>query len=70
MTLMIELEDLRRIVGERVSASPSEQYCYSRDASLVEGKPDYIVRPKSAEEVQNKGLGVDRAERHALRAWP
>jgi glycolate oxidase len=43
--------ELRRIVGERVSISPSELYCYSSDASQVKGMPDYVVRPKNAPEV-------------------
>jgi glycolate oxidase len=43
--------ELRKIVGERLSVSPSELYCYSSDASQVKGMPDYVVRPKSTEEV-------------------
>ena len=48
---MVVLEDLRQIVGDRVTASPTELYCYSSDASLVGGMPDYVVRPKSTTEV-------------------
>ncbi len=44
-------EELRKIVGERLSVSPSELYCYSSDASQVKGMPDYVVRPKSTDEV-------------------
>jgi glycolate oxidase len=50
---MITIEDLRQIVGNRASESPSELYCYSSDASQVEGKPDYVVRPKSTGEVSS-----------------
>ena len=50
---MTLVEDLRDIVGERFSASSSERYCYSSDASQVEGMPDYVVRPMSAEEVSS-----------------
>lgn len=48
---MVVLEDLKQIVGDRVTASPTELYCYSSDASMVGGMPDYVVRPKSAGEV-------------------
>ena len=44
-------DELRKIVGVRVSVSPSELYCYSSDASQVKGMPDYVVRPKSTDEV-------------------
>ena len=43
--------ELQKIVGERLSVSPSELYCYSSDASQVKGMPEYVVRPKSTEEV-------------------
>ncbi|MDM7912223.1 MAG: FAD-binding oxidoreductase [Methanotrichaceae archaeon] len=45
------LEDLKNIAGARATASPSELCCYASDASLVQGMPDYIVRPMSAQEV-------------------
>lgn len=45
------LEDLRAIVGDNVSASPAERCCYASDASMVEGLPDYVVRPKSTQQV-------------------
>ncbi len=45
------LEDLAEIVGDRVSASPAERYCYSCDASQVVGFPDFVVRPMSTGEV-------------------
>jgi glycolate oxidase len=45
------LEDLKNIAGARATASPSELCCYASDASLVQGMPDYIVRPVSAQEV-------------------
>ncbi|HII01191.1 TPA: FAD-binding protein [Methanosarcinaceae archaeon] len=44
-------EELREIVGNRLSVSSSELYCYSSDASQVKGVPDYVVRPESTEEV-------------------
>jgi glycolate oxidase len=43
--------ELRKIVGARLSVSPSELYCYSSDASQVKGMPDYVIRPKSVDEV-------------------
>ena len=43
--------ELRKIVDGRLSVSPSELYCYSSDASQVKGMPDYVVRPKSTNEV-------------------
>jgi glycolate oxidase len=46
------LEELQGIVGEdRVTADPAELYCYSFDSSYVRGSADYVVRPKSADEV-------------------
>jgi len=45
------LDDLREIVGGNVSLSPTERCCYASDASMVEGLPDYVVRPKSTQEV-------------------
>jgi glycolate oxidase len=45
------LEDLKDIAGSRATASPSELCCYVSDASLVQGMPDYIIRPMSANEV-------------------
>ncbi len=45
------ITELRNIVGRRLSVSPSELYCYSSDASQVKGMPDYVVRPKSTDEV-------------------
>ncbi|AKB23495.1 FAD/FMN-containing dehydrogenase [Methanosarcina sp. MTP4] len=44
-------EELLEIVGDRLSVSSSELYCYSSDASQVKGVPDYVVRPESTEEV-------------------
>jgi len=43
--------ELRKIVGVRLSVSPSELYCYSFDASQVKGTPDYVIRPKNVDEV-------------------
>ena len=44
--------ELQKIVGGRLSVSPSELYCYSSDASQVKGTPEYVVRPKTTEEVR------------------
>jgi glycolate oxidase len=54
------IEDLRKIAGERACASPSELRCYSSDASQVEGRPDFVVRHKSAEEVSSVVQLADR----------
>lgn len=43
--------DLADIVGERLSCSSAELYCYSCDASQVRGRPEYVVRPKDRDEV-------------------
>ncbi len=48
---MALIDDLRDIVGPRVSDSPAELSCYSCDASQVSGMPDYVVRPLTADEV-------------------
>jgi len=45
------IDKLRDIVGDRVSAAPSERLCYSSDASMVSGMPDFVVRPLSTAEV-------------------
>lgn len=53
VSLMSLLEDLQKIIDDRnrVSTSPSELYCYSLDASQIEGMPDVVVRPLSTGEV-------------------
>jgi glycolate dehydrogenase FAD-linked subunit len=56
------LEELRQIVGNRVSVAPSERYCYSFDASQVEGMPDYVVMPKSADEISRILVLADKFE--------
>jgi len=45
------LQELKEIVGDRVSASPSERCCYASDASQVVGLPDFVVRPESTGQV-------------------
>ncbi len=45
------LQELKEIVGDRVSASPSEMCCYAGDASQVIGLPDFVVRPESTGQV-------------------
>ena len=45
-------EELQAIVGpERVTRDPGELYCYSFDSSYIRGSADYVVRPKSPEEI-------------------
>jgi len=45
------LDELRQVVGDRASDAPFERCCYSSDASLVKGLPDFVVRIKSVQEV-------------------
>jgi len=46
------IHELIQIVGpERASDDKTVRYAYSRDASLITGMPDYVVRPVSTEEV-------------------
>ena len=45
------LQDLLEIAGDRVSASLTERYCYSCDASQITGLPDFVVRPESTGQV-------------------
>lgn len=46
------IAELIEIVGpERVSDNKTVLYTYSRDASLITGMPDYVVRPVTTEEV-------------------
>lgn len=46
------LEELQNIVGrERVTSDPGELYCYSFDSSYIRGHADYVIRPRSAEEI-------------------
>lgn len=45
------LQELEDIVGDMVSASPSERCCYAGDASQVVGLPDFVVRPESTGQV-------------------
>ena len=46
-------QELRKIVGNRVSNSLPERCCYSQDASCVQGFPDCVVRPLSVDEVSS-----------------
>ena len=45
------LQELKEIVGDRVSASPGERCCYASDASQVIGLPDFVVRAQSTSQV-------------------
>lgn len=47
------MQRLTEIVGDRVSNDNAELYCYSMDVSPIRGNPDYVVRPKSTEEVSS-----------------
>lgn len=47
------LNGLKGILGERVSASPSERCCYASDASQISGLPDYVARPMNTREVSS-----------------
>ena len=49
--MMDILKELVEIAGERVSASPSERYCYRGDASQVFGHPEFVIRPESTNQV-------------------
>ena len=48
------LQSLKEIVGEkRVSVNPEELWFYSRDPGVLDPHaPDYVVAPKTTEEVQ------------------
>ncbi|MCD4808011.1 MAG: FAD-binding oxidoreductase [Methanococcoides sp.] len=49
---MMLAKELEEILGkENVSTRMSELYCYSFDASGVEGLPDFVVRPATTEQV-------------------
>lgn len=48
---MDHFEQLKNICQDRVTASPSELCCYSADGSQVKGKPEYVVFPKTTDEV-------------------
>jgi len=45
------LQELKEIVGDRVSDSPGERCCYASDASQVAGMPDFVVRPENTSQV-------------------
>jgi glycolate oxidase len=45
------LNELKKILGDRVSASQSERCCYASDASQVAGLPDFVARPMNTSEV-------------------
>ncbi|MDD5093488.1 MAG: FAD-linked oxidase C-terminal domain-containing protein [Dehalococcoidia bacterium] len=46
------IDELIKIVGKgRASNDKTILYTYSKDVSIVEGMPDYVVRPKTTEEV-------------------
>ena len=49
--MMDILKELVEIVGDRVSASQSERYCYRGDASQVFGYPEFVIRPESTNQV-------------------
>ncbi len=45
------MQELKEIVGDRVSSSPGERCCYASDASQIVGIPDFVVRPQSTSQV-------------------
>ena len=62
------IDDLVEIVGpDRASADKTILYPYSRDASLITGLPDYVVRPLTTEEVAKV---VSLAARHKIPIVP
>ncbi len=49
---MSMIDDLAKIVGKgRASDDKTVLYTYSRDASLITGMPEYVVRPVTTEEI-------------------
>jgi glycolate oxidase len=50
------------IVNERVRTSLDERFCYASDASQIEGLPDFVIRPKSTEEVSRIIILCDELE--------
>src|SRR5512137_1746844 len=50
------------IVNERVRTSLDERFCYASDASQIEGLPDFVIRPKSTEEVSKIIILCDELE--------
>jgi glycolate oxidase len=62
------IEELRSLLGaDRVLDDPLERHIFSKDASLLRGNPDYIVFPRTAEEV---ALIVRIAAAHNLPVIP
>jgi glycolate oxidase len=62
------IEELIQIVGpERASDDQTILYAYSRDVSMITGKPDYAVRPVTTEEVSKI---VSLANKHRIPVVP
>jgi len=62
------IDDLIQIVGpDRASEDKTVLYTYSRDASLITGMPDYVVRPLNTGEVAKV---VSLAARHKIPIVP
>ncbi|MDL2260733.1 FAD-binding oxidoreductase [Methanimicrococcus sp. OttesenSCG-928-J09] len=48
---MDHLKHFKNIFQDRVTVSPAELCCYSADGSQVKGKPDFVIFPKTTDEV-------------------
>lgn len=48
---MDHYEELKNICEGRITAAPAELCCYAADGSQIKGKPDYVVFPKTTDEV-------------------
>ena len=44
-------DELIKICKDRVTKTPAELCCYSGDGSQIKGKPDYVIFPKTTEEI-------------------
>jgi glycolate oxidase len=44
-------DELIKICQDRVTKAPAELCCYSGDGSQIKGKPDFVIFPKTTEEV-------------------
>ena len=48
---MNHYEQFKNICQDRVTISPSELCCYSADGSQIKGRPEYVIFPKSTDEI-------------------
>jgi glycolate oxidase len=61
MDLFTKLQDIVTTFG--ISNDPAELYCYSSDASYIQGTPDYVVMPRTTTEVSEI---VKQAQKHRV----